>query len=145
MKKIIAVMMLVIVLMSTGCAYAELTNEEYEFCAGFGREYVECDDGSVVGYWIINDTLQHIVGIYADSPDAETVQVKIFRGGLCAPSTLVGGPYEVDCNDCDETLENIVQNLYNIEAVEHDYAAGKVSEEYLNTMLFKYRFTVYGY
>jgi len=145
MKKIIAIMMMVITLMSTFGAYAEISNDDLDkFCNGFDTEYVELVGGSCAVYHTVNDTLKHVIAIYADSMESEEAVIKVYRGGYCAPEALVGGGWTVNCKNFEETMREIILNLYNIEAAEQDYAAGKVSEEYLNTMLFKYRMTVWG-
>lgn len=145
MKKFVTIIMMVIALMSAFGAHAEVTDDLVKFCEGFDTEYVECNDGKIAVYHTVNDTLHHVIGIYADSVDSEEAVIKVYQHGYCAPENLVGGGWTVNSENFENTMYDIIWNLYNIEAAELDYAAGKVSEDYLEAMLFKYRMTVCGY
>lgn len=144
MKKIIAVIMMMTVLMSTIGATAELKDELIAFCNRFDVEVVEEQDGSGTMYITVNDTLNHGILLYTESVESDSVECTVYRNCWSDDEELVGGTYTLNKDDYEYELEAIVYNLYMIEAAEEDYAAGKVSEEYLTTMLFKYRMTISG-
>lgn len=144
MKKIIAVIMMMTVLMSTIGATAEVKDDMIAFCNRFEVEVVEEQDGSGTMYITVNDTLRHGILIYTENVESDSVECSVYRNCWSDDEELVGGTYTLNKDNYEYELEAIIYNLYMIEAAELDYAAGKVSEDYLNMMLFKYRMTVFG-
>ena len=138
MKKFVTAMVLVMVLTSIFCAYAEYDDGLAAFVDSFDFDMVEGDDGSGTMNVTCNDRMNHSIIIYIDSVEANTCIMTVYRNGEQVGETKLLSYY-----DYEYAVEDFCMKLYKIETVYEDYEAGKVSKEYFDEMTFKYRTTLW--